>query len=159
MSKTALCTGSFDPITCGHEDVIRRAAALFDKVWVCVLVNADKSSSLTLQERADLCREVFSDLDNVCVICDEGMAVDIFARVGADVIIRGVRGSEDLDYEMAMADFNRSRCDRAETLFMPCSGRFRSISSSMVKQRVRAGEDLSGYVPDIIKDKVVQRLI
>ena len=159
MNKTALCTGSFDPITCGHEDVVRRAAALFDKVWVCVLVNADKTPSLTLSERVQMCREVFADLSNVEVICDEGMAVDVFAKVGADVIIRGVRGPEDLGYEMTMADFNRSLCGKAETLFMPCADRFRTVSSSLVRQLARSGQSLFGYVPDIIKDKVAQRLI
>ena len=159
MSRTAVCTGSFDPVTCGHEDIVERASALFDKVWVCVLVNDEKNPVFSLKEREQMCREVFGRLSNVEVLSYEGLAADIFVRLGAEVIIRGVRGPEDLGYEMMMADVNKGICSRAETLFMPCSEQYRGISSSKVKELAGRGQDLSGYVPECIKDKILQRLI
>lgn len=143
---TALCTGSFDPITVGHYDYILRAAAMFDKVVVAVSCNTEKSYMFDSKTRMDFIEKAFAHLDNVTVTEDLGWAADLAAKHGADVIVKGVRNGTDLDYEYTIACINKE-VSGVETLFIPSDPRYSFISSTMVRELIKHGKDYSPYVP------------
>ncbi|WP_055587808.1 pantetheine-phosphate adenylyltransferase [Streptacidiphilus griseoplanus] len=140
----ALFPGSFDPVTQGHQDVLRRAALLFDEVVVCVMSNAKKTGRFTVTERLDRLRAAAADLSNVTVDSHTGgLLIDYCRRGGIDVVIRGVRGASDLDYEMPMARMNHELAG-IETFFMAADPALAHISSTLVttmsqQEQVREG--------------------
>ena len=146
--KTAICSGSFDPITLGHLDVIRRAAACFDKVWVCVSPNAEKKNQLfTPEQKLQLVRMAVEDLPNVEAELWPGLLADYAVARGANVIVRGVRNATDFDMEYQMAQINRGIYPQLESLLMPASAEYQHFSSSMVREMIRYHQPLEKYLP------------
>ena len=154
--SSALIPGSFDPITLGHLDIITRAAARFDKVTVAVMTNdmqkyvqgaPVKRYAFTMEERREMAEAACAHLPNVEVISAGGMLVDLFVRVGADFIVKGVRSTADFEYEQKHALYNRALDNRAETLYMPADPAFDGISSTLARERMKRGESLEGILP------------
>jgi len=154
---TAVCPGSFDPVTNGHLDVVARAATLFDEVTVAVLVNPAKSGLFTIDERLDMLRDCVSSLDRVRVASFDGLLVDFCAERGISAIVRGMRGLGDVDHELQMAQMNR-RLTGVETVFLPASPQYSFLASSLLKEVAAYGGDVAGLVPDEVLAKVRQRL-
>lgn len=163
MSKPriAVYPGSFDPVTNGHTDIIRRAARLFDKVIVLVSVNAVKSPSFSSVERVKLISKVVDglDLENVVVDIWDGLLVDYIKQVGAIAIIKGLRAVSDFEYEFQMALANKMLYDEAETVFLTTSSENMYLSSSVVKQIASFGGDISHFVPECILNDISERLV
>ena len=158
MERLAICPGSFDPITKGHEEIIRRAASLFDRVIVVVSANPDKNPIFSLDERVRLIHAVCVDRPNVEVDKFSGLLIDYVRRKSAVAIVKGLRAVSDFDYEFQMALTNRKLMPQAETVFLTPSSDNMYLSSSMVRQIARFGGDVSSFVPSIILDTVVERL-
>lgn len=160
-SRIAVYPGSFDPVTNGHTDIIRRAARLFDKVIVLVSVNAIKSPSFSSVERVKLISKVVDglDLENVVVDIWDGLLVDYIKQVGAIAIIKGLRAVSDFEYEFQMALANKMLYDGAETVFLTTSSENMYLSSSVVKQIASFGGDISHFVPDCILQDIIDRLV
>ncbi|HEY8345398.1 MAG TPA: pantetheine-phosphate adenylyltransferase [Bacillota bacterium] len=145
---TAICPGSFDPVTNGHLDIIERAAEIFDHVIVGVLKNPSKKSLFTVEERSALLEAAVSHLPNVEVDHFEGLLVDYAKRKGARVIIKGLRAISDFEYEFQMALTNKRQNPEIETMFMMTKNEYSFLSSSMVKELAYFGGDLTGLVPE-----------
>lgn len=158
MERLAICPGSFDPITKGHEEIIRPAASLFDRVIVVVSANPDKNPIFSLDERVRLIHAVCVDMPNVEVDKFSGLLIDYVRRKSAVAIVKGLRAVSDFDYEFQMALTNRKLMPQAETVFLTPSSDNMYLSSSMVRQIARFGGDVSSFVPSIILDTVVERL-
>ena len=142
----ALCPGSFDPPTNGHVDVIRRSVAIFDEVLVGVIGNPSKSPRFGAEERVDLLREVFRDVDRVSVEAFDGLLVDFAVGRGIDVIVKGLRGVADFDSELRMAQMNH-HLSGLETCFVATNPSHGYISSSLVKEVARLGGNTDRLVP------------
>ena len=157
----AIYPGSFDPVTNGHTDIIRRASRLFDKVIVLVSVNAVKSPSFSSVERVKLITKVVDglDLENVVVDIWDGLLVDYIKQVGAIAIIKGLRAVSDFEYEFQMALANKMLYDEAETVFLTTSSENMYLSSSVVKQIASFGGDISHFVPECILNDITERLV
>ena len=155
--KIAVYPGSFDPITLGHLNIIKRAAVCFDKLVVCVLVNSEKDGGLfNPEERVELIQRVVGRLPNVEVDRSSGLLSDYCRRRKACAVVKGLRAVSDYEKEVQMALINRKLNPRLETMFLPSSTKYTYISSSMVKEMARYGADLSDFLPrEIIED--VQR--
>jgi len=153
--KTAIYPGSFDPITLGHLNVIKRAAVCFDRLIVCVMVNSDKVNSglFTPEERVELIRRVVTKLPNVEVDCSATLLAEYARQKRACTLVKGLRAVSDYENELQMALINRKLNPRLETMFLPSSVKYTYVSSSMVKEMARYGADLSDFVPrEIIED-------
>ena len=146
--KTAICSGSFDPITLGHLDVIRRAAAIFDRVCVCVSPNAEKKNQMfTPEEKLLLVRTAVEDLPNVEAELWPGLLADFAVDHGATAIVRGVRNTSDFDVEYQMALINQGIHPGLETMLLPASAAYQHFSSSMAREMIRYGQPLEQYLP------------
>ncbi len=155
MERIAVYPGSFDPITKGHLDIIRRAAKTFDKVYVAVLVNSSKSPMFSTQQRMEWIRKAAKGIDNVEVDTFSGLLVDYMKEKNAGFIIKGLRALSDFEYEFQMALMNHKLSKDIETLFMMTSGKYQYLSSSIVKEVAKHGASLDGLVPDSIKDEIL----
>ena len=155
---TAIYPGSFDPVTVGHLDIIKRAARLFDRVIVAVLVNVEKKPWFTIEERTELLRKAASGIENVEVASFDGLLVDFAARQNASAIVKGLRAVSDFEYEFQMALTNRKLDNDIETVFLTSSAENTYLSSSIVKQVGLLGGDISSFVPDCIKDEILLRI-
>ena len=155
---TAIYPGSFDPVTVGHLDIIKRAARLFDRVIVAVLVNVEKKPWFTIEERTELLRKAASGIENVEVASFDGLLVDFAARQNASAIVKGLRAVSDFEYEFQMALTNRKLDNNIETVFLTSSAENTYLSSSIVKQVGLLGGDISTFVPDCIKDEILLRI-
>ena len=156
--KTVLCPGSFDPVTNGHMDIIRRAAALFDRVIVLVSDNKDKRCLFTAQERMALLRRCVAGIPNAEVRCFEGLISQYAKDVGATAIVKGLRAMSDFDYEFQQALTNRQLNPAVETIFLTASGDSMYLSSSMVKQVCSLGGDVSSFVPPEALGEIRERI-
>ncbi len=154
--KTAIVPGSFDPMTLGHVDIVRRAAAMFDRVVVAVMVNPDKEYMLSREERLTLARLSCAHIPGVEVILDEGMLIDLFDRLDACVIVKGVRTVKDFRYEQTMAYWNKSHNPKAETLYLPADPRLSRLSSTVVRRRIEEGRPLDGLLAPAALSKLVE---
>lgn len=155
MSRRALYTGSFDPITNGHLDIIKRASRMFDELTVGVIVNPSKKCLFTEQERVEMIKEVVKDLDNVKVDTFKGLLADYVNKGGFDLVVRGLRATTDFEYEIQMAQMNaRLFDDRVETVFLMTDPKYSFISSSMVREVHGLGGDIEGLVPDAILQRM-----
>ena len=156
--KTAIYPGSFDPITLGHLNIIKRAAVCFDKLIVCVMVNSEKVNRglFTPEERVELIRRVVAKLPNVEADCSSTLIAEYARQKRACTLVKGLRVVSDYENELQMALINRKLNPRLETMFLPSSAKYTYVSSSMVKEMARYGAELSDFVPrEIIGD--VQR--
>ena len=156
--KIAVCPGSFDPITMGHLDIIRRSSKLFDEVIVLVVVNPDKMPSFSVEERVELIRSVTAKIPNVRVDSFCGLLADYLRQVGACAIVKGLRAVSDFEYEFQMALTNHKLNPYAETVFLNTTAENMYLSSSMVKQIARFGGDISSFIPREIYAQVRDRL-
>ena len=153
--KTAIYPGSFDPITLGHLNIIKRAAVCFDKLIVCVMVNSEKVNRglFTAEERVELIRRVVAKLPNVEVDSSSTLIAEYARQKRACTLVKGLRAVSDYENELQMALINRKLNPRLETMFLPSSTKYTYVSSSMVKEMARYGADLSDFVPrEIIAD-------
>lgn len=151
MEKKALFTGSFDPLTSGHLDIITRAAKLYDKLVVGVIMNPQKKSLFTLEEREKMIGEVTAELPNVEVDHFSGLLADYINENGFNVIVRGLRSAVDFEYELQMAQMNARLCnDNVETVFLMTDPRYAFFSSSMAKEVHSLGGSIDGLVPEIV---------
>jgi len=149
--RVALYPGTFDPITRGHEDLIRRASRLFDELVVAVAINANKDPWFPLDERTGLVERVVGDLDNVRVVAFEGLLIDFVHAQGAGVILRGLRAISDFEYEFQMASMNRKLDEQVETLFLMTGESYTYLSSGLVREIFRMGGDVSAFVhPEVV---------
>ena len=155
--RIAVCPGSFDPVTIGHLDIIRRACKIFDKVIVAVPVNPDKRSSFTVEERMELIRKVTEGL-NVEVDAVTGLLADYCKEKNVTSIVKGLRALSDFEYEFQMALTNKKLNPELETMFLATSAENMFLSSSMVKQIAAFGGDISPFVPGVILDEIKERL-
>jgi pantetheine-phosphate adenylyltransferase len=154
---TALCPGSFDPVTNGHLDIIERTARHFDDVVVAVSRNPQKSQSLfDLDERQEMLREVTAHLDNVSIETFTGLLVDFAQERGAHAIVKGLRAISDFDYELQMAQMNQQLTD-IDTFFISTSPQYSFLSSSLVREVARFGGDVSSMVPKLVAERLEHR--
>lgn len=150
MEKTVIYAGTFDPITNGHLDIIERVSHLFGRVIVAVAQNASKQPMLTLDERVSLVKQSCHALQNVEAVGFSGLLVDFAQAHNASCLIRGIRGADDIDYEIQLAQLNHKLSSRVETLFFPPSVEWRYLSSTMVREIYRHGGDISPFVPQAV---------
>ena len=148
--KIAIYPGSFDPVTSGHLNIIRRAASIFDKLIICVMVNAGKSPMFTLEERVDLIRRVTEDIPNVEVDCSSELLADYARRKGSCVIVKGLRAGSDFENEFQMALINRKINPELDTMFLTSEHQYMYLSSSAVKELGCYNVDLSDFLPEQI---------
>ena len=156
--KIAVCPGSFDPVTEGHLDIIRRAAGLFDKVLVVVMTNFAKKPLFDKEERMDMIRRVTVDIPNVDVDAFDGLLADYTREKGAVAVVKGLRAMSDFEYEFQMALTNKTLLPYAETVFLTTSSQNMFLSSSLVKQLARFGGDISQFVPKMLLEQIWARL-
>ncbi len=151
--KIAIYPGSFDPVTSGHLNIIRRAAGIFDKLIVCVMVNAGKNPMFTLEERVELIRRITKDLPNVEVDCSNELLADYARRKGSCVIVKGLRAGSDFENEFQMALINHKINPELDTMFLTAEHQYMYLSSSTVKELGNYNVDLSEFLPsEIIPD-------
>lgn len=146
MTRTAVYSGTFDPITLGHEDVVRRAAGLFDRLVVAVAIAHHKNTRFSLERRMALAREALADVPGVEVLPFDGLIMDFCRQQGATAVVRGIRNVTDFDYEAQMAAMNRKLNPAVETLFLLPQAELQCISSTLVREISKLGGDVSGMV-------------
>ena len=155
--KTAIYPGSFDPVTLGHLNIIRRAAVIFEKVIVCVMVNYEKNPMFTRDERVELIRKVTSRFPNVEVDTSDMLLAEYAAKIGDCVVVKGLRAISDFEKEFQMALINKKINPNIETLFLTSSEKYTFLSSSVVREMACYGADLTGLVPEEIKDEIMEK--
>lgn len=156
--KIAIYPGSFDPVTSGHLNIIRRAANIFDKLIVCVMVNAGKNPMFSQQERVDLIRRVTSDIPNVEVDCSNELLAEYAKKKGSCVIVKGLRAGSDFENEFQMAMINHKINPALDTMFLTAEHQYMYMSSSMVKELGRYGVELSDFLPEEIIPDFQERI-
>jgi len=148
MKKVAVFPGSFDPITKGHESVIKRALPLFDELYIAVGLNAEKKSFFSIATRMEWIKEVFINIEKVMVIQYEGLTVDLCKKLGAQYLLRGLRTSADFEFERSIAQINKKLFPDIETVFFLTAPEYASLNSSIVRDILRHGGNASQFVPD-----------
>ena len=150
--RKAVFPGSFDPITLGHYDIIKRSIPLFDEIVIAIGINTDKKYMFTLEERQQFIEESFKDFPTISVISYEGLTIDLCKKIDAQFIVRGLRNPADFEFEKAIAHTNR-RLSKIETVFLLTAAKTSYISSSIVRDVIRNGGDYSLLVPDSVRRK------
>lgn len=155
--KRALCTGSFNPITYGHMNVIDKSLKLFDEVIIGILNNKNKKNTLfTPEERVELIKEIYKDIDRIKVVSFDGTATDLALNMQADFIVRGIRGLTDCDYEISMAYTNKRLSDnKIETVCLFPDAEYQFVSSTIVRELNEFGKDISDYVSPIVEKRMI----
>ena len=156
MKKIAIYPGSFDPITNGHVDLIKRASKLFDEVIVAITQNANKSSFLSIDDRVSAAENSIRSLENAKVLSFNSLLVDFAKEHNAQIIIRGLRAVSDFEYEFQLSGMNKRLNSEIETLFMTPSEEFANISSSLVREILMLGGDISPFVPSEVKKILIE---
>lgn len=158
MTKKALYSGSFDPMTNGHLDIITRASKMFDELIVGVIVNPNKKPLFSKEERVHMIEELTKDLPNVSVECFEGLLADYVNENHFDAVVRGLRATTDFEYEIQMAQMNARLFNKGvESVFLMTSPEYSFISSSMIKEVVSLGGPVDGLIPDRIRDEIIRK--
>lgn len=158
MKKVALFPGSFDPLTNGHLETIRRAAKLFDEVIIAVLTNTSKVSLFTADEKKVLIEAALKEIPNANVIAHTGgLTVDLAKELGAVAMIRGMRNTSDFDYEYSIASMNKLQTAEIETVILLADEQYRFLSSSLIKEVAQFGGDVSSLVPAVVHDAIVKK--
>lgn len=156
--KKAIYPGSFDPVTEGHMDVIRRACGFFDKLYVAVMVNVDKHTLFTCEERVDMLRKVTAEFGNVEVVHHDGLLADFAESLGVETIVKGIRNMSDFDIEYQMALINSRLNRKLDTIFFPSKSEYLFLSSTAVRSVAGTGGDITGFVPEAIKQTVLDKI-
>lgn len=154
----AIYPGSFDPVTLGHEDMIRRSSRLVDELVVGVLNNKAKSPLFSAEERVRMLEEITKEMPNVRIFPFEGLLVDFARKMKADLVIRGLRAITDFEYELQMAQTNHKLEPELETVFLTTSLEYSYLSSSTVKEVAAFGGDISRFVPEIVADRIAEKM-
>ena len=157
MGTRAMYPGTFDPITNGHSDLVRRAARIFDKVVIAIAANPGKAPLFSLEQRVALARSVLADLPEVEVTGYTGLTVDFAARNGLNLIIRGLRAVSDFEFEFQLATMNRHLSDRVETVFLTPTEKFNFVSSTLVREIASFGGDVREFVDPLVADALRAR--
>ncbi|EDW23355.1 pantetheine-phosphate adenylyltransferase [Bacillus pumilus] len=157
MGNIAVCPGSFDPVTLGHLDIIKRGAKIFDEVYVCVLNNSSKKPLFTVEERCELIREATKDLPNIKVESFHGLLVDYAKQKEAKVILRGLRAVTDFEYEMQGTSMNKVLNDDIETFFMMTNNQYSFLSSSIVKEVAKYDGSVKDLVPKEVEEALIEK--
>ena len=157
--RVGVCTGTFDPVTYGHLDIIRRASLLFDHVFLCVMHNPDKVPLFSVEERLEMLKHEVSDIHNVTVETYSGLAVEYARQKNAIALVRGLRAVMDFEFEFKLAAMNRSLNSSIETVFMMTSGKYSFISSSAVKEVAELGGDVSKWVSPHVADALHRKFL
>lgn len=155
--KLAICPGSFDPITNGHLDIIRRGSTIFDEVIVTIFNNQSKTPLLTVDERISLIEQATADIPNVSVDVSEGLLVDYANKRNAHAILRGLRAVSDFEYEMQITSMNKKLEPHIETFFMMTNNQYSFLSSSIVKEVARYHGDISSLVPKVVEEALWEK--
>jgi len=160
MEKVAVYPGTFDPITYGHIDIVKRASEIFEKVIISVAENPHKNPIFTIEERVDIIKELLRELklENVEVDSFSGLLVDYLKKKNVRVIIRGLRVISDFDYEFSYSSMNKKLWDEIETLFLMTNERYSFISSTLIKEVFQLGGDVSDYAPEIVINKLKEKM-
>ena len=156
MEKTAVCPGTYDPLTQGHRDIIFRSSRVFKKVYVAISKNTRKKPLYSLGKRMDFARRSLSDLKNIEIIPFEGLLADLVTDIDAEVIVKGLRAISDFENEFQMAQINKKLKPEIETMFMVTNPKYAYLSSSAVKEVARFGGCITGLVPEEIEEEVSQ---
>jgi pantetheine-phosphate adenylyltransferase len=151
MQRTCLFPGTFDPITMGHVDVIRRSIGLFDKLVIGVGINSSKAPMFTAEQRCGWIRDIFKNESKIEVTSYSGLTINYCKEIGANFIMRGIRYISDFEYEKAIADMNRMLSPDIETIFLTCSPEYSTISSTLVRDVIRNNGNVSMFVPAEVK--------
>ena len=155
--RICLFPGTFDPVTLGHTDIIDRALPLFDKLVIGIGRNANKKPMFNERQRLKWLREIYKNNPKVEALAYDGLTVDCCKKVNANFILRGIRYVNDFEYEKAIADMNRSIDKRIETIFLTCLPQFTSVASTLVRDVLRNGGDVSQFLPDAVKQSLKKR--
>ncbi len=158
MGKTVIYPGSFDPFTLGHLNIIERASRIFDKTLIAVARNVSKKTTFTTDERVAIIKEIFKGQENVQVDSFEGLLVEYVERAGTRIVLRGMRSVSDFEYEMQMANANKTLSSAIETVFMVTDSKFSHISSSLIREIITLGGSAKHLVPDIVEAKLKEKL-
>ena len=156
--KRVVYPGTFDPLTAGHEDLVRRASHVFDEVIVAVADSRTKKPLFTLEERVEITKEVLQPFDNVSVMGFEGLLMDFIQRQGAQIVLRGLRAVSDFEYEFQLAGMNRNLYPDVETLFLTPAEQYTFISATMVREIALFGGDVSTFVNPIVLKYIKQKM-
>lgn len=151
MQRICLFPGTFDPITKGHVDIIRRSVSLFDKLIVGIGLNSSKQPMFTVEQRCQWIREIFEDDERIEAIGYEGLTIEYCKSISAQYILRGIRSIGDFEYEKAIGDMNRMLAPEIETIFLACAPEYSTISSTVVRDVIRHKGDVHLFVPDAVR--------
>ncbi len=154
MSRICLFPGTFDPVTLGHTDIIDRALPLFDKVYIGIGRNVNKKPMFSEQQRLDWINKIYAGNDKVEAVIYDGLTVECCKMVGANFILRGIRYVNDFEYEKAIADMNRSIAKNIETVFLTCLPQYTSVASTLVRDVLNNGGDVSQFLPEAVNETI-----
>jgi pantetheine-phosphate adenylyltransferase len=154
--RIALFPGTFDPVTFGHIDIIERALPLFDKLFIGIGSNANKLPMFSEKQRTQWLEEIFKGESKIKVVVYDGLTVECCKKVKANYVVRGIRYVNDFEYEKAIADMNRSLDENIETIFLTCLPKYTSVASTLVRDVIRNGGDVSQFVPDVVLKTIQQ---
>lgn len=155
--RVGLFPGTFDPITIGHQDIINRSLPLFDKLYIGIGRNVNKEPMFSVEQRLDWIREIYKNNPKVEAVAFEGLTIRCCQQVGANFILRGIRYVNDFEYEKAIADMNRSLDGDIETVFLTCLPQYTSVASTLVRDVIKNGGDVSQFLPDVVAASLKQK--
>ncbi len=158
MQRICLFPGTFDPVTLGHTDIINRALPLFDKIYIGIGRNANKQPMFSEEQRLDWINSIYANNDKVEAVVYDGLTVDCCKKTGANFILRGIRYVNDFEYEKAIADMNRSIAENIETVFLTCLPQYTSIASTLVRDVLKYGGDVSKFLPEIVSQSILKKI-
>ena len=152
--RICLFPGTFDPVTLGHTDIINRALPLFDKFVIGIGRNVNKEPMFSEEKRLGWLRQIYKDNPKVEALAYDGLTVECCKKIGATFVLRGIRYVNDFEYEKAIADMNRSLAHNVETIFLTCLPEFTSVASTLVRDVIRNGGDVSQFLPEVVKSNI-----
>jgi pantetheine-phosphate adenylyltransferase len=157
MQRICLFPGTFDPVTLGHTDIIDRALPLFDKLYIGIGRNVNKQPMFSEHQRLEWLNAIYANNDKVEALAYDGLTVECCKKVGANFILRGIRYVNDFEYEKAIADMNRSIADNIETVFLTCLPQYTSVASTLVRDVLKNGGDVSRFLPTVVNQTILKK--